>query len=173
MYKSKIANNITIVLALSAALLLSILYAKYFSNEKEYYGNAGCLIFNENGDFLLAKGAKDGKMRIPGGTSVLNPKETAKETAKREAMEELGIQVEVGEMFFHSVEPDFYIFLCKTSKNINTKYKYSDEINGVAWFNVKGSHDSQLRYPKEYKDLAIAVENIKSTKKFSDYVYKN
>jgi len=134
----------------------------------DYIGvGMGALIFNNEGKFLLTKRGQKaknekGKWEIPGGA--LEFGETFSQGLKREIKEELGIEIEVGELLQlcdhiihdesqHWVSPTYY---CKIISGIPTILE-PEKCDEIGWFTIQQA---------EKLDLSIVtLEDIKVMKK--------
>lgn len=122
-------------------------------------GNAGCLIVNANNEFLMSKSSRSGKYHIPGGTS--EPNEDSTETAKNETFEEIGVEVEIGDLFNYVKDDNFYLYFCTTKGDINFNYKLDGEVESVQWVNVLDADENTLRRASEYKFYAKRILQLR------------
>jgi 8-oxo-dGTP pyrophosphatase MutT (NUDIX family) len=100
------------------------------------FGKAGVILINKNNEVLLVKNYS-GKWSFPKGS--IEYKETAKEAAARELLEETGIQLSLDNFkIYYKYYKQIY-FLCD-SRSLNYKeelIKDKTEITGIGWFCVK------------------------------------
>lgn len=112
----------------------------FYQNSKP---TASTVLVNKDGKILLSKRSINphfGKWDIVGG--FLENGEDPKEGAKREAREEIGVDVKVGDLinicvdkYGDSEEDDFYTLnLFYNSQIISGEPKANDEISEVRWF---------------------------------------
>lgn len=133
------------------------------NNEPKIRVGTGAVIINDEGKVLLGKRGKEvrehvGMWETPGGGVEFG--ETMREALKREMMEELGVEVEVGEMLdvvefidtesgSHAVSPAFVCKIVSGTPKIMEPHK-CEEIGWFTWKELEGLSLS----PYALQDLA-------------------
>ncbi len=133
------------------------------AQERRIKVGVGAVIINGEGKVLLAKRGKEAREHIgmwetPGGGVEFG--ETIREALKREMMEELGVEVEVGEMLdvvefidketeSHAVSPAFVCHIISGTPTIMEPHKCAE----IGWFSWEEIGKMDLS-PYAIKDLA-------------------
>ena len=135
---------------------------------------AVAIIMNDN-KILFQKRKQDEFWALPGGKIAVL--ERGKETVKRELSEEIGVNVEVGELldvkenFFKFKDKKFheFIFMYLTSLNDNMKLERKIEFNGVEeqknlvfkWFDKEEINENNIR-PVFLNEILIEIMEEKN-----------
>lgn len=122
----------------------------------------GCIIMNnEKNKVLLVKGASSECWGFPKGA--LENNETLIDCAKRETMEETGLNVLINEETKHTSINGidyYYIFINKDKENINYKNVIDkDEISEIKWFDISELIETKIRLNKSVK---LFIDNLYS-----------
>ncbi|MBN1784076.1 MAG: NUDIX hydrolase [Alphaproteobacteria bacterium] len=121
--------------------------------DTQHIGNAGCLI-QRDGKILMVRQAKTGKLNFPGGTAEKG--EAAACTAYRETLEETGQPIVVKSLFYHYINPDFYLFECELEKDVADfaiPSHFKHEIKEAFFVDIKTISKDKWRFPEEMEML--------------------
>ncbi|MDF2965265.1 MAG: superfamily protein [Rickettsiaceae bacterium] len=120
------------------------------------HGNAGCLI-KKNGLILAVKHAGSGKWDIPSGRPE-SESELAHETARRETLEETGLDVEIIRLINifreeHNPSQAFYVYLCKiippmTDADLTLLPITQEEIVEAKFIDIELLNHDNVRFPE-------------------------
>ncbi len=129
-----------------------------------------CVILNDKGQVLLGKRSLSedvfpGLWGIPGGKIEADQtgKDIVEETLKREAKEEMGIEIEVGEYLESSCrisEDSGKIYLIFSAKHLSGEPQALEDTDEVKWWSVKDLNPEQLT-PHTYENILLSLSRQK------------
>ncbi|RPJ45085.1 MAG: NUDIX domain-containing protein, partial [Chloroflexi bacterium] len=104
--------------------------------------SAEVLVLDNENRLLLQRRADNGLWAIPGG--MMEPGETFEETARRETLEEVGLELGELELFTVLSGPDFYY-----------KYPNGDEVYNVTAVYIARSFSGALKMDEESTEIGF------------------